>query len=436
MPYIGRFGQAGLKKEITAGTLATPPDRYRRFQLPFNFSTDIALLIGKGVQGLADEVLRTAQGPGQLKGGKLKYELDLNEVGDDLMAMFGTDTVTEVASFTISTGANDTLDFDIGAGQLSCTIAPGTYKAGQTQADTGTLCQLIYAAIHAAEAVGTYTVAFTRSATGGTFTITRSAGTFDILTKTGTNTAKSIGPTIGFPVSADETASLTYTGATVSAVYSHAFSRIQSATPPTYSWWQKNGLDYPQHLGCMLSKLELSAKAKEFVEMDTEWLGLSYDANGTTKTASFSALNPCKFNMCAFTIGGAPSANYDDVKLTFNNSVAVEHSVSATIWGTKIYSKGFKTDVNLSLMIEDLTEWAKFIAGTSSSLSLAITSPDLIKAGFPYSLTISIPHLAYGAAPRQLPSGLIKVVFTGHAVNPDSTYSTLPTLVNGYGLSY
>ena len=223
---------------------------------------------------------------------------------------------------------------------------------------------------------------------------------------------------------------------TASAVYSHAFSRIQSATPPTYSWWQKNGLDYPQHLGCMLSKLELAAKAKEFVEMDAEWLGLSYDATGVSQSAVFSALNPCKFNMCAFTIGGAPSANYDDVKLTFNNSVAVEHSVSATIWGTKIYSKGFKTDVSLSLMIEDLTEWAKWLAGTSSSLSLAITSPDLIKAGFPYSLTIGIPHLAYGAAPRQLPNGLIKVVFTGHAVNPDNTYSTLPTLVNGYGLSY
>ena len=440
MPYIGRLGECGLCKEGSVGTSAATPARFRRFIPPFNFSTDIAQIIGKGVQGIADEVLRTAQGKAQLKGGKIKSELDLNEIGDDLMAAFGTDTVSEVASFIIidtGAGQNNTIDFDIGAGPLTCNIAAGTYKAGQTQGDTGTLCALIYAAIHAAENAGTYTVSFTRSATGGAFTIVRSAGTFDILWKTGTNTSKSMGPILGFPVSADSTGGLTYTGATVAGVFSHAFSRVASAELPSYTWWQKNGLDYPLHAGCMLSKLEFNAKAGEFVGVDGDWMGLKYDSTGTTQSATYSALAPLKFSMCIPSIGGSPSANYDDVKLTIDNQVAVEHAVTNSIYGAKIYSKGLKVSANLSLMVEDVTEWAKFIAGTNSSLSIAMTSTDFVKGAIPYSLTLSIPAINYSAAPRQLPNGLIKIAFTSVGVYGAGVgYTILPTLVNGYGVSY
>ena len=431
MPYIGRFGQAGLCKEDTLGT-AKVPARFRRFIPPFNFSTDIALLIGKGVQGIADEVLRTAQGKAQLKGGKIKAELDLNEVGDDLMAAFGTDTVTETASFTVVLNTSDTIDWDT----FSVTIAAGTYKAGQTQADTGTLCELLYTPMKVADS-NVSGVTFTRTATGGTFTFTFTTGTPTIKWKNGTHTAKSIGPLLGFPTSADSSGYATYTGASVVAVYSHAFSRIQSASLPSYTWWQKTGLDYPQHVGCMLSKLEFAIKKGEFIETDGDWLGLAYDATGITHSATFSSLQPIKWNMCIPSFGGAPVTNYDDLKVTFDNAVAVEHAVTSGIYGTKIYSKGFKTSVSFSLMVEDLTEWAKFIAGTTTAVSLAMTSTETIKAGFYYSLTIAIPIVAYSAAPRTLPGDLIKIVFTGNAVyGAGAGYSSLTTLVNGYGLPY
>ena len=443
MPYLGRFGEAGLVKEDTLGT-AKVPARFRRFIPPFNFSLDIAQLLGKGVQGVADEVLRTAQGKAQLKGGKIKSELDLLEVGDDLMAAFGVDTVTEVASFIVvdsGAGQNNLLDMNIdGHTNIVVTIAAGTYKAGQTQADTGTLCALLYAGIHAAEPTQAYTVAFTRSATGGTFTITctTALGTLNLPFKTGASNAKSIGNLLGYASGSsgtDLTGALFYTGTSVVAVYSHAFSRVQSAVLPSYTWWQYSGLDYPQFAGCMCSKLEFNAKVGEFVECDGDWIGLKYDATGVTHSPSYSALNPIKFSMCVPSIGGAPSANYDDVKITIDNQIAVEHAVTSSIYGTKIYSKGLKIAANLSLMVEDVTEWAKFVAGNDSALSLAMTSTDMIKGAIPYSLTLSIPAINYSAAPRQLPNGLIKIAFTAVGVYGGS-YTMLPTLINGYGLSY
>lgn len=438
MPYVGLLGEAGLAKEDVLGTLKTPPARYRRFIPPFNFSTDIALLEGKGVSGQAEEVRKVAQGKGSLKSGKMKYELDPEEVGDDLMAAFGTDTITETASFVITLNTNDYIDFTVDAGgAVSCQIAAGTYKMGASSAEAGTLCALIKTGMEGAAAGRTFTVTYSYSTKK--MTIAVDAGhTFLLKFATGTNNAKTICLVLGF-TKADSSDALNHTSDSTTAAFvmSHAFSRVQSALLPTYSWWQKNGVNYPQHVGCMLSKLEFDIKAGEFVLVDAEWMGLKYDSTGITQVAAYSGRQPFKFDMCVPSVGGAPVTDYDDLKITIDNQVAVEHVVGNSIYGSKVYSKGLKVNVSLSMIVENTTEWAKFIAGTASSFSVAMTSSELIKAGFPYSLSINIPVLQYSAAPFPIAKDLIKIVFTGVGVySVANSYTILPTLVNGYGSAY
>jgi len=127
----------------------------------------------------------------------------------------GDETVVcgETASLVVVTGTNDKLDFDIGSTELHATIDAGTYKAGLTQADSGTLCAKIKDALLAADATGTYTVSYSQNTKK--FTIARSAGVFNILWETGTNTATSIAALTGYSALADDTGHLTYTGDTV-----------------------------------------------------------------------------------------------------------------------------------------------------------------------------------------------------------------------------
>ena len=370
MPFIGRLGEAGLSKENTLGTLETPPKRFRRFIPPFNFSTDIALIKGQGVQGIPDSILKVAQGPGQLKGAKLKYELDPEEVGDDLVGVFGTDTPTEVASlvvtgytpFVVSSGIgeNDKIDFKVGVGsELNATVAagtytaydlakaiktamdaagggttftvafslttkkftitpsastvtllwlsgtnnakglyaligwghvdtaaaasqtstvavtcvasndaidftegagaqvtghltPGTYKMGTSSGTAGTLCALVKTIMEAANGTAdTYTVTY--SATTQKVTAVNGTEVFVFKWSTGTNTAISAMALLGFTTDSASALSNTSDG-TVGITASHVFSVVQSAILPTFSWWQKNGVNYPQHVGCLLSK--------------------------------------------------------------------------------------------------------------------------------------------------------------------------------------
>lgn len=96
----------------------------------------------------------------------------------------------------VATGAN-AIVLDIGAGNVSATVAVGWYKTPHE------LASAVLTAIQAAVA-GTYTFAYSDST--GKFTLTKSAGTLDVDWLTGTDT---IGATLGF--TADDTGALTYT---------------------------------------------------------------------------------------------------------------------------------------------------------------------------------------------------------------------------------
>lgn len=139
----------------------------------------------------------------------------------------GNGTITEIATkpfitvdenWTLTGGyfnitdTNKFFDFDIGGAEKNATVATGMYYPGATQADAGTLCKALYDAIVAVEGAGTYTVSY--STVTQKFTITRSAGTFNILWKTGVygsdNTDTHIGTILGYSDTADDTGALSY----------------------------------------------------------------------------------------------------------------------------------------------------------------------------------------------------------------------------------
>lgn len=102
---------------------------------------------------------------------------------------------------------NNKLDFNEGGAQITATLANATYTPT-------TLAAEIKSKMDASVGVGTYTVSY--STTTGKWTISvTGAATFNILWNTGTNTATSVGPSIGFPVSANSTGATTYTGSLV-----------------------------------------------------------------------------------------------------------------------------------------------------------------------------------------------------------------------------
>lgn len=553
MPYIGKLGDAGIAKESILGTLVDPAT-FIRFIPPFQFSPDITLLIAQSVGSLPDEVIKTQQGPSLLKSGKIKFEVEPENIGEHLMAAFGTDTLTEAVSFvvtahtvfTVTLNTNDFIDFKEGAGseksaQLTAgnytvdalcaeikaqmesangtgvtytvvfsattkkfTITPsastidllwnsgtnnakaadtllgfsadilasaaatsptavtyaagandaicmtedggsefsvfltaGTYAMGETSATAGTLCKLVKDTIEAGNGASTYTVTYSRSTKK--MTITKNTGVFVLKWTDGVNARIAAMSLLGFTADSASAIAAISDSTTAVPVITHTFTRVSSASLPSYSWWWKTGLDYGTFAGCMLNKLEIDIKNKEFIIADADWAGLLY-ADGSTKTVSYSALMPFKFDQAALTVGGSSNTDIEELKVTFDNMVEPVHVVGNTISATKIFSKGLRVTVSGTIIMENTTELAKFLAGTTTSFVVTITGAEAISgvAGTVYpQLVFNIPEARYQAFPLPLPRDLIKVAFTAVGIyNVATTKTANATLRNSVAVVY
>lgn len=437
---VGRLRTCGYAKESQVGQLVAAPTTFVRFEPPDGFFPKITPLVSKAVGSLSDLAIKSNQGPADLKGMKLKLELEGENAGDILNACFGLDTPSETASLVVTAGVNDKIDFkESGGAQLTATVAPGTYIMGSTDATLLSLLKAVKTAMNAAAgAIHTYTLSY--STTTKKVTITPNAGTLKILWLTGTNNATGAYPLLGFTKVDTADAGTVTSDSTIGAVWAHLFTRQQVTQLPTYTWWFDKAPLYPQFAGCMLNALDIDIKAKELVTMETEWDGLTYDTTGITRAPTYSAVRPFVFNQAVVTVDGAGVLNYDNIKVSIKNMVQADHVVGNTIYPAKIYAQGFDVEVSMDLFFEDAVQYNKFLAGTAMHLAVVLTSGDQITgafAGARYSLAMDIPILKYRSANLPVPSGVLKIPFTGYAeYDPVTSKSISMTLTNSQNAAY
>lgn len=100
------------------------------------------------------------------------------------------------------TASNKYIDFNDGGGQENASVAEKTYK------DPHDLAAAIQTAMDALTADN---ITVTYSDSTGKFTLASDGGTFSLLWNSGTNTANTMGATLGFSVAADDTGASSYT---------------------------------------------------------------------------------------------------------------------------------------------------------------------------------------------------------------------------------
>jgi len=132
------------------------------------------------------------------------------------------------------TDTNKYIDFNEGGGELTAILTTGTY-------DATSLCTEIKTRM---DAVGGLTYTITYSDTSNKFTIAGS-GAFTILWQSGTNSANSVGDTIGYNVTADDTGGSSYPG---------DYPRIHSAAAVEIESYDQSAITT---IGCALFGLNL-----------------------------------------------------------------------------------------------------------------------------------------------------------------------------------
>jgi hypothetical protein len=102
---------------------------------------------------------------------------------------------------------NDNIDITDDVGTIAVTLTSKAYKTPLDLAD-----EITSKATAASVGSGDDTITCTYNSTDGKFTLASDGSTFSLLWQSGTNTATSVGTTIGFLVAADDTGSTSYEG--------------------------------------------------------------------------------------------------------------------------------------------------------------------------------------------------------------------------------
>jgi hypothetical protein len=222
--------------------------------------------------------------------------------------------------------------------------------------------------------------------------------------------------------------------------YTHTFTRLANAQLPTYTWWFDRGANYPQFTGCMVNKLDVELKAKEFVTIESEWVALGYDGSGITHSPTYSPAKSFVFNEAVVLVDTVNIKNYDNLKISIDNMVKADHAISGSIYPAKIYSEGFQVTLSGDLFFEDTTQYAKFLAGTYASFNITLTSSEDITGATPgtkYSLAFDMPNLKYMTFPLINPVGVLKISFTARLIFDTGTSKTMSVaLTNSASAAY
>jgi hypothetical protein len=174
--------------------------------------------------------------------------------------------------------------------------------------------------------------------------------------------------------------------------------------------------------------------------VESEWTGLSYDDNGTSQSPSYSSVKPWRFNAGQLRVAGGLTSNYDNVKISFDNFVKADHVLNQSIYPGVIYTEGFDVTMSMDMLVQDATEYNKFLAGSDVALDFRLVHSDDIPnttAGTKYRLTVDIPVTKYSVGNYPNAPGVLKVAFAARGIYDTNTSKIASVaLVNSRSTSY
>lgn len=313
----------------------------------------------------------------------------------------GSLSSVEVASFVVTNGANDSIDFtEDGGAELTADLTAGTYKIGTASSEAGTLCALIKTQMEAVNGASTYTVTF--SMTTKLLTITKSTGVFVLKWATGTNAATAADTLLGF--AADTASAIAATAPTaLEVVWDHTITPLDA-----YTYGLSKGMTSQikladgkvfDALDGVIDVLKLSYKPNQELWIDAEVEARLY-ATSAADLASVTeeTVAPLLFSQLVYTVGGTTTP-ISGLEISYGNNLKKDLFVNSEK-RSRFPRNGFR-EVKGTFTL-DLADSAAydiydaFLAGTQPALVATFTGATSgIKTNFSYTITITLAKVVY-----------------------------------------
>lgn len=329
-----------------------------------------------------------------------------------LKMALGQASSVEFASFTVSLGVNDKIDFtEDGSGPLVATLTSGTYTST-------TLAAEVKAQLEAANGTAkTYTVTY--SPTTKKFTITLSSGVFVLQWSTGANFATNARAILGFSAADTASAITAVSDSTVASVWDHTFMPLDAITyglseGMTAQFKTADGKVF-DILDSVVDMLKISYKPNQELWFDAECEARLIAASvATLGSLTEETVSPFLFSQMGFTVGGVEHA-LSALEVNYGNNYKKDLFVNSA-HRSKFPRNGFREVTGTFTMdLADSRAFAiydAFLAGTQPALVATFTAAaNSIKTGFAFTNTTTLGKVAYSL--ENVPGG-------GGAAAPDA----------------
>jgi hypothetical protein len=328
-----------------------------------------------------------------------------------LKAAFGQVSSAEVASFTVTTGSNDKINFtEDGGAEKTATLTAGTYKMGANSGVALSLCKEIKDQLEAAnDTAATYTVTF--NVTTGILTVTKNSGVFVLKFSTGANAALSARTLLGFGAVDTSSAIAAVAATALVAVYDHTFTPLDATT-------------YGLSAGLTVQTKLADGKVFDLLDTVVDVLKLSYKPNQelwidaecearvpAVSVATLAALteettSPFLYSQLGFTVGGSDH-KLSALEVSYGNNYKKDLFVNSQ-YRSKFPRGGFReVSGTFTMELADSRAYdiyTAFLAGTQPALVATFTAAaSAIKTGFTYTWTQTMPKVQYNL--ESIPGG-------------------------------
>ena len=148
--------------------------------------------------------------------------------------------------------------------------------------------------------------------------------------------------------------------------------------------------------GCKVQSLAFSAAPEDFLKIDANFVGKD-ESSGTLATLTPSLLKAFKFHKGKVKINAVEYADVTSIKFNYNNNLI--NNLQTTGTGLYFYEPEVGTR-EITAELEVLFNASSinfrnsyYLTDNDLSLELEFTSEENIEPGYPYKLTITIPHM-------------------------------------------
>lgn len=136
------------------------------------------------------------------------------------------------------------------------------------------------------------------------------------------------------------------------------------------------GTTHPfNYLGCKVASWSLSCSAGEIPVLSIDWLGTGFETSTALGTPSYASFTRLVFTHGALSIAGSEVC-IDSFTISGNNGLNTQHKICSTAAGAPTHREADFREVTASFVADfaDLTQFARYTAGSSVAFSLAFTS--------------------------------------------------------------